>query len=81
VLVELLRLLSELDIGRAAFVALVALVFWLGRDMLRTLRAIERHNAEAAVYMRQTARVMQELTGLLRRRGIELRLKEEEVKT
>jgi len=71
-----LRLLADLDIGRASFIALVALVFWLGREMIGILRRIEQHVARENVILEQARDVMEEFVGVLRRRGIEIRTKE-----
>jgi len=74
---DFFHLLAELDIGRASFIALVALVFWLGREMIGILRRIEQHVARENVILEQARDVMEEFVGVLRRRGIEIRTKEE----
>ena len=74
---DFLHLLAELDIGRASFIALVALVFWLGREMIGILRRIEQHVARENVILEQARDVMEEFVGVLRRHGIEIRTKEE----
>ncbi|WP_293174512.1 hypothetical protein [Oceanithermus sp.] len=74
---DFFHLLAELDIGRASFIALVALVFWLGREMVKVLRRIEQHVARGNLIQQQTRDALDEFVGVLRRRGIEIRTKEE----
>jgi len=74
---DFLHLLAELDIGRASFIALVALVFWIVREMVGVLRRIEQHVARGNLIQQQTRDALDELVGVLRRRGIEIRTKEE----
>ncbi|WP_457638435.1 hypothetical protein [Oceanithermus sp.] len=74
---DFLHLLAELDIGRASFIALVAMVFWLGREMIGILRRIEQHVARGNMVLEQTRDALDEFAGVLRRRGIEIRRKDE----
>ncbi len=70
---DFFALLAQLDIGKASFLALVALFFWHGREMVRTLKSIERSNHEVQIYMRESTRILRELTGVLKRKNIEIR--------
>jgi len=70
---DFFRLLAELDIGHASFIALIALVFWLGREMVKALKQIEHHVAQSNLLLEQTKEVLGEVTGFLQRKGIEVR--------
>ncbi len=74
---DFFNLLAQLDIGKASFLALIALVFWQGRQMVAALQRIEAHMRESAVYMRQAAHLNREVVAVLRRKGIEIRDREE----
>jgi len=76
-MIDFFHLLAELDIGRASFIALVALVFWLGREMVKALRRIENHVARSNLLLEQTKEVLGEVTGFLQRKGIEIRTLDE----
>ncbi len=72
-MMDFFNLLAQLDIGKASFLALIALVFWQGRQMVSALSRIEAHMRESAVYMRQAAHTNREVVAVLRRKGIEIR--------
>ena len=73
---DFFHLLANLDIGKASFLALVALVFWLGRESVAILRRMERHVAETKEVIRRNTSALENLTGVLRRKGIEIRKEE-----
>ena len=73
---EFFQLLATLDIGKASFLVLTLLVVWREREAVKTLREIQRHVAETKYLIRRNTDALEAFTGVLRRKGIELRKEE-----
>jgi len=73
---DFFQLLANLDIGKASFLVLALLVVWREREAVKTMREIQRHVAESKYLIRRNTEVLETFTGILRRKGIELRKEE-----
>jgi len=77
---EILRLLAELDIGKASFVLLAVIVIWGLRQMIASLVRIEKlmtrmeHHADLQRYY------IGEIAAILEREGIQFRKQKKEAR-
>ena len=74
---DFFQLLAQLDIGKASFLAFTLLVIWREREAVKTMREIRDHVISTGDLIRRNTRVMEEFVGVLKRKDIEIRKREE----